>query len=235
MRRLIGWLRGGADELGWDDLVRRVVAAVGELGRFGARGRVAFPPQVEIDIAVPAGALEVVRGFTARSDFDREVAAALANRSDCGLADLPGREYRVAEGDRLQIQAREAAPCRWQLRIEGGDRDGRDVAVAAGRSEIAFGRGDWHGAAQAARNELVVCDRTEFVSRRAGRIHCLGSRLEVEALDQGDFLAIRRPDGSTIRPSRTPSGRVAVGDGDAIELSDGQGRERAIRLVVSRM
>ena len=235
MRRLFGWLRGGADELGWDDLVRRVVDAVSELRRFGARGRVAFPPQVEIDIVVAAGAVEVVRGFALRSDFDREVAAALANRTDCALADLPGRAYRVLEGERALVQAREAAPRGWQVRIEGGDRHGRAFAVPAGRAEISFGRGDWHGASHDSRNELVVCDRTEFVSRRAGRLHCLGGRLEVEALDQGDFLAVRRGDGSTIRPSRTPSGRVPLGEGEAIELSDGKSGEPAIRLVVERV
>ena len=101
-------------------------------------------------------------------------------------------------------------------------------------AEIPFGRGDWHGSAQGGRNQLVVCDRTEFVSRRAGRLHGVGSRLEVEALDQGDFLAVCRGDGSVVRPLRTPSGRVAIGDGDAIEIGDGRGRERAIRLRVRR-
>ena len=234
MRRLMGWLRGGSDEVGWDDVIRQVVQAVAALARFGARGRVAFPPEVMIEIAAPAGAVELVRGFIERSDFDREVGAAIANRCDCPVADLPARAYRVAEGDRLAVRVEEAAASRWRLEIQGGDRDGHVFEVPAGRSEIPFGRGEWHGSVQGGRNQLVVCDRTEFVSRRAGRLHGVGSRLEVEALDQGDFLAVCRGDGSVVRPLRTPSGRVAIGDGDAIEIGDGRGNERAIRLLVRR-
>lgn len=229
----MGWLRGGSDELGWDDLIRRSVDSIAGLARFGARGRVAFPPQVEVEIAVPADAVELARGFVARPDFDREVGAALANRCDAAPADLPGRRFRVEEGSRVAVRAAEAAPASWQLRVEGGDRDGSVFTVPAGRSEIAFGRGDWHGGHDA-RNELVVCDRTEFVSRRAGRVHALGGRLEVESLDQGDFLAVRRADGAVVRPVRTPTGRAAVGDGDVIEIVDGRGGERAVRLIVKR-
>ena len=99
-------------------------------------------------------------------------------------------------------------------------------------SELAFGRGAWHGADHGARNDLVVCERTEFVSRRAGRLYRAGHQLEVAALDQGDQLVVRRASGDAIRPSRTARGRAVVGAGDAIELGDGRGG--SMRLVVER-
>lgn len=229
-----GWLRGGNDEVGWDDLVRRIASAVAGLARFGARGRVTFPPAVEVEIAVRPGAIELVRAFSGRSDFDREVTAAIANRCDCPVAELPARAYRIAEGRRFALRVTEAAPSRWRVEIQGGDRAGQVFAVPPGRADIPFGRGEWHGSVRDGRNELVVCDRTEFVSRRAGRLHCHGSRVEVEALAQGEFLAVCRADGSVVHPVRTPAGRAAVGDGDAIELTDGRARDRAVRIIVWR-
>jgi hypothetical protein len=70
------------------------------------------------------------------------------------------------------------------------------------------------------------------VSRRAGRLWRAGPGFEIEALDQGDGLVVRRAAGEAIRPARTARGRLAVRDGDAIELGDGHGR--AVRLVVRR-
>ncbi|HEY3358212.1 MAG TPA: FHA domain-containing protein [Polyangia bacterium] len=230
--RLLRWLRGGSDELGWDDLVRRVADEVARLGRYGARGQVSFPPEVNVRITVAEGSLEVIRGFVGRPELDREVEAALANRCDCAPADLPLREYAVAAGAATAITVTEGAARAWELLIEGGDLAGRSVRLPPGQAEARFGRGEWHGPDQHVRNDLVVAQRTEYVSRRAGRLLRAGHVLEVEPLDQGDGLVVRRAAGEALRPARTASGRVPVRAGDVIELGDGHGR--AVRLVLRR-
>lgn len=232
----MGWLsdllRGGSGELGWDDLIRRIVEAIAGLHRFGPRGEPAFPPDVVVRITVPEGSAAVVQSFLERRDLDREVAAGLANRCDASPDALPAREYLLSIADRVSITAAESAPRPWRLVIAGGDLDGQILALPAAWSELAFGRGPWHGADHGARNDLVVCERTEFVSRRAGRLYRAGHRLEVAALDQGDELVVRRASGEAIRPARTARGRAVVGAGDAIELGDGRGD--ALRLLVRR-
>jgi hypothetical protein len=231
----MGWLtdllRGGGDELGWDDLVRRITDAIVPLKRYGPRGEVAFPPEVVVRITVSGGA-DVVQGFIDRPELDREVGAALANRCDVAVETLPVREYAVSHADRTAITASEGAPKAWHLVIAGGDLDGRSLALPAGWSELAFGRGTWHGADHGAKNDLVVCEKTEFVSRRAGRLYRAGHQLEVASLDQGDELVVRRASGETVRPARTARGRAVVKAGDAIELGDGRGA--TVRLVVQR-
>jgi len=233
MRRILGWLRGGSDELGWDDLVRRVVDRIAPLAHHGPRGGVTFPAQVEVRITVATGSAEVVQRFVAAPAFDREVGAVLANRCDCPPAALPPRSYRVAPGERDAIEVSEGQAPRWQLRVEGGDRDGAVLELPAGAGELSFGRGEWHGPDRQLRNDLVVCEQIAFVSRRAGRLHRTGARVEVEALDQGDLLVVRRRGGTSLRPTRTPTGRVALEPGDAIELGEGGGG-RAVRLLVAR-
>src|SRR5690606_15140870 len=109
------------------------------------------------------------------------------------------------------------------LAIAGGDRDGQTLELPTSWTELAFGRGPWHGADHGAKNDLVVCDKTEFVSRRAGRLYRAGHQLEVAALDQGDELVVRRESGESVRPARTARGRASVKPGDAIELGDGKG------------
>ncbi|HEU0037008.1 MAG TPA: hypothetical protein VFQ53_40635 [Kofleriaceae bacterium] len=233
----MGWLsdllRGGANELGWDDLIRRVVDEIAKLKRYGARGEVAFPMDVTVRITVGEGSVDVVKGFIDKPELDREVGAALANRCDVAVDQLPAREYVVSPADRTTITIVEGAPKLWQLAIVGGDFDGRQHTMPASWSELAFGRGEWHGGERGARNDLVVCERTEFVSRRAGRLHRAGHIVEVVALDQGDLLLVHRAGGETVRPARTARGRVAMKAGDAIELSDGRGG--SVRLVLSRV
>ncbi len=229
---LKGMLRGGDDELGWDDLIRRVVDAVSALRRYGPRGEVAFPDAVVVRITVGEGGAAVVQGFVERPDLDREVGAALATKHDVDPGALPLREYVVSIADRTTVTATEGAPRSWQLAIAGGDRDGQSLALPPGWTELAFGRGPWHGADHGAKNDLVVCDKTEFVSRRAGRLYRAGHVLEVASLDQGDELVVRRASGETIRPARTARGRAVLKEGDAIELSDGRGG--LVRLVVQR-
>lgn len=232
----MGWLsnmlRGGTGELGWDDLVRGIVDAVAALRSYGARGDVAFPPDVLVRITVPEDRVRIVQSFIDRPDLDREVGAALANRCDTRVDALPAREYAVSAADRVAITAAEGAPKAWRLVISGGDRDGESLVLPASWSELAFGRGTWHGPDHGARNDLIICERTEFVSRRAGRLFRVGHQLEVASLDQRDELVVRRASGETVRPARTARGRAVIGPGDAVELGDGRGG--AVRLLVQR-
>jgi hypothetical protein len=225
-------VRGGRGELGWDELVRRIVDAIAGLRRYGPRGETAFPPDVVVRITVTEGGVAIVQSFVDRPDLDRDVVAGLANRCDVGPDALPAREYVVSVADRVSITATEGTPRAWRLVIAGGDLDGQTLALPAGWSELAFGRGPWHGADRGVRNDLVVCERTEFVSRRAGRLYHVGHQLEVASLDQGDELAVRRASGEAIRPTRTARGRAVVATGDAIELGDGRGE--TLRLIVQR-
>jgi hypothetical protein len=226
------WLRGGADELGWDDLVREVGKAVGGLARHGARGKIAFPADVTVHIEVGHGGVDVIRQFVAKREFDVEVAAAVSNRYDCALSDLPEREYQVAPAEATRIRATEGARRVWELAVEGGDLSGQVLVLPSGRAELRFGRGPFHGADQALRNDVVVCEKSEFVSRRAGRIMVAGARLEIEAVDQADGLVVHRVGGETIRPARTAKGRVTAGADDVMELTDGRGG--SIRLTIVR-
>lgn len=229
---LKGMLRGGGDELGWDDLIRRVTDAIVGLRRYGPRGEVAFPEAIVVRITVAEGGAAIVQGFIDRPELDREVGAAVANRCDVEPSTLPIREYVVSVADRTTVTATEGAPRSWQLAITGGDRDGQQLTLPAGWSELAFGRGPWHGADHGAKNDLVVCDKTEFVSRRAGRLFRAGHVLEVASLDQADELVVRRASGETVRPARTARGRAVLKEGDTIELGDGRGT--TLRLVLQR-
>lgn len=232
----MGWLsdllRGGDDELGWDDLIRRTVDAVAKLRTYGPRGESVFPEDVIVRITVGEGGAAIVQGFIDKPELDREVAAALANRCDLAVDALPAREYIVSVADRVSITASEGTMKSWRLVIAGGDRDGETLELPASWTELAFGRGPWHGADHGARNDLVVCDKTEFVSRRAGRLFRAGHQLEVASLDQADELVVRRASGETVRPARTARGRAIVKPDDVIELSDGKGG--AVRLQVQR-
>jgi hypothetical protein len=230
---LKGMLRGGGDELGWDDLIRRVVEAVAAMRRYGPKGEVAFPDEVSVRITVAEGGAAVVQGFVDRPELDREVGAALANKCDVDAGALPVREYVVSVADRTTVTASEGAPRSWQLAITGGDRDGQLLALPPGWTELSFGRGAWHGADHGAKNDLIVCEKTEFVSRRAGRLFRAGHVLEVASLDQGDELVVRRAGGETVRPARTARGRAVLKTGDTIELGDGRGG--TVQLVVQRI
>lgn len=224
---LTGLLRGGSNEISWDDLVRRVVDQVAALRHWGARGAIALPAELVIAIDVPERSLAVVRGFATDPRFDRDVAAMLGNRIDRAPHELPPREYVVGAGARLAIAVREAEPRAWELAIRGGDLDGRTLALPAA-GDIEFGRGSGEGP----RCDAVVCEQTAFVSRRAGRLIRIGQRFEVEALDQGDLLVVRRAGGEVVRPARTARGRVVLAPDDVIELLDG--RADAVRIAVRR-
>jgi hypothetical protein len=230
MSRLTDWLRGGSHELGWDDLIRQIVDAVAALARYAERGQIAFPPEVVVSIVVGEGSVEVIREFVGKPELDREVTKALANRCDCEPHDLPVREYAVSLGDETSISATEGAAKAWQLVVEGGDRSGEILVLPAGRTELRFGRGEWHGSGRHIRNDLVICETTSFVSRRAGTLIRAGHQFEVAALDQGDALLVKQSGGDVLRPARTARGRVAVRPGDVIELTDGRGDAIRLRL-----
>lgn len=227
------FLRGGRDELGFDDLVHRVVDAIAAHGHRESRGRIVFPAAITVRIEVPAASGEVVRGFVGSPGFDERVVATLANRSDREPGDLPEREYLVEAAETIRIAADAAIPRGYRLRIAGGDRDGAVIDLAPASAEIRFGRGPHHGGDRSLMNDVVVCDAIESVSRRAGRIVFVGSRLEIESLDQGDGLVVRRPRGEAVRPARTARGRVALGEGDVIELPDVRGG--GIRIAIERI
>jgi hypothetical protein len=233
MRWLWSWVRGGADELGWDDVIRRVTKAIADTAHFGARGATSFPPEVEVTIIVAGeGPAEVAREFLQRPGFDREVATQLVNRCDCAASDLPVRSYRIEEGERLAVtvKARSAGEARWVLRVEGGDLDGEELELPPGRTELRFGRGPWHGGDRQVANDLVVSEDCSYISRRAGRLIASGHVFEVESLDQGDLLFVRRASGEALRPARAASGRATLGAGDAIELADGAGETVCLHL-----
>src|SRR5262245_18857879 len=202
----MGWLsdmlRGGRDELGWDDLIRRAVEAIAPLKRYGPKGLVVFPAEVIVRITVGKGSVEVVQGFVDRPDLDQSIGAALANRWDLPVDELPTRAYVVSAADRTSFTATEGVPKSWRLSIAGGDLDGRALDLPVRWSELAFGRGPWHGTDQAVQNDLIVADTTEFVSRRAGRLYRAGVMIEVASLDQGDELVVRRKGGEAVRPAR---------------------------------
>ena len=50
----MGWLgrlmSGGDDELGWDDLIRRIVDAIAPLKAYGPKGEATFPDEVIVRI-----------------------------------------------------------------------------------------------------------------------------------------------------------------------------------------
>jgi hypothetical protein len=232
----MGWLsdllRGGDDELGWDDLIRLATSEVAKLRTYGPKGESVFPEDVIVRITVKEGGAAVIQGFIDRPELDREVGAKLANQCDVALDALPAREYIVSVADRISVSASEGIAKTWRLVISGGDLDGQTLALPPSWTELAFGRGPWHGADHGAKNDLVVCDKTEYVSRRAGRLFRAGHQLEITSLDQADELLVRRATGETVRPARTARGRAIVKPDDTIELSDGKGA--AVRLLVQR-
>jgi len=217
---LKGMLRGGDDELGWDDLVRRIVDAVGLLRRFGPKGEVAFPDEVIVRITVGEGSVATIQGFVDRPELDREVGAALANKHDVAVTTLPARGYVVSAADRTAVTASEGASKPWSLRVENG----ATITFPDGWSEQTFGRGT--------DCDVTIFETTNYVSRRAFRLLRTGNVIEVAALDQGDELVVRRASGDTVRPARTSRGRVALQSDDRIELGDGRGN--AVHLTVKR-
>ncbi|MFZ5480570.1 MAG: hypothetical protein ACOZNI_27655 [Myxococcota bacterium] len=226
-------LSGGEDELGRDDLLRRVEDGILALKRHGARGREVFPAGVRVRVVAADGSLATLRGFVADPAFERELEARLANR----LAtpdQLPARRYEVVAGEPTDVTVIED-PDRVAavLVIEGGDRDGDRFPVELGRREWRVGRGKWHQERpddQRLPNDIVLTESLAWVSRAAAIVRRAGALLEVEARQQGEFLVVVKRDGTQQRPAMTASGRIPLAVGDRVELHDGQNGRVALRV-----
>jgi len=227
-------LTGGVSEITGDSLARRVVDRIVRMRTRGRRGAVRLPDEVQITVRVAAGSLQVVRSLVEDPDFDEEISHRLENR----LVDLPKtahplRLYSVEPGDVDGIEVSEVVrPVQLSLQILDGDRRGESLRVPTSKRDLRVGRGQLHGPSELSEsNDLVVTHDDTFVSRRAARIRRLGRHLRLQALDQGDCLAVERPTGERVRPSRTIEGWAPVRPGDVIELTDGAGLRLRLRLV----
>lgn len=227
-------LTGGATELTGDSLARRVVDRIVAMRTRGRRGAVRLPDEVQVTVRVADGSLQVIRSLVEDPDFDQEVAHRLENR----LVDLPQtahplRLYTVEAGEVDDVEVSEfVKPVGLTLDVLDGDRQGDVLSVPTSKRDLRVGRGQHHGPGDLAeRNDLVVTWEDAFVSRRAARVRRMGHHLRLQALDQGDTLAVERPSGERTRPSRTIEGWSPVRPGDLVEFSDGAGRVLRVRLV----
>lgn len=225
MRRLLDPGLSGRDALDRPSLRRRTVQAILELRQRGSQGGDALPRAVRVVVDVAAGSREVVQGFVDDPAFDREVGAELLNRlAGLGSDSLPNRTYVVTAGGDGEpaVRAAEAGdePSHY-LWIDSGDLQGKAVPLKAGQDSYRLGRGTWHGSQGSQPNDVVLTENEQFVSRRAAVMERSGTGYLLTALDQGEFLTVRRADGQRVRPFRVRGGRVPVGPGDRIELDNG--------------
>lgn len=230
---LAGPLSGGDDELGREDLLRRLEEGILGLRRHGARGKEVFPAGVRVRIEIAEGGLATVRAFLADPAFERDLESRLRNRLvDPGQ--LPARRYQVERGDVTRVELHEEDHAvSAMLAIEGGDRDGDRFPVELGRREWRLGRGKWHQERpddQRLPNDVVLTESLSWVSRAAAILRRSGAFLEVEARQQGDFLVVQRRDGTQVRPAMTASGRVPVAAGDRLLFHDGGEGRLALRI-----
>lgn len=226
-------LAGGDDELGRDDLLRRVEEGVLALRRHGRHGKDVFPPAVRVQVTTKDRSLETLRAFLADPSLDRDLEARLLNR--LATPDrLPVRAYVVTAGDTNAVDVVEdALALQGTFVVEGGDRSGDRYLVELGRAEWRLGRGRWHQERaddQRLPNDIPVTDSAPFVSRAAALVRRSGAWLEVEARQQGDFLFVVRRDGTQVRPAVSSSGRVPLAAGDRLVFHDGEGAEIVVRL-----
>ncbi|MEN0063635.1 MAG: hypothetical protein AAGA48_15900 [Myxococcota bacterium] len=226
-------LTGGVSEITGDSLARRVVDRIVRMRTRGKRGTVRLPDEVQVIIRVSGGSLQVVRSIVEDPDFDQEIAHRLENR----LVDLPKtahplRLYRVEQGESDEIKVSEVVhPVQLALTVLDGDRHGEALRVPTSKRDLRVGRGKLHGTSDLSEsNDVIVTYDAPFVSRRAARIRRLGRHLRLQALDQGDCLAVERPSGERVRPNRTIEGWAPVRPGDLIEFSDGAGQLLRLRL-----
>ena len=177
------------------------------------------------------GSVQVIERFVNDPPSTARSRRALLNQLVRAREDrMPVRRYFVKAGKKTQVAVKESPPGRYQLRIEGGDRDGQTSRALPAASDVfLLGRGPWHGDDQQVANDVIVLARARSaVSRRAARLHRVGGGFELESLDQREALVVAQPDGQRLRPALSASGRVPVRPGDAIEFTDGS-EDRAHR------
>jgi FHA domain len=220
VKELFGGLTEG--ELAQPDLLRRVTDGIAALARHAGKGTPVLPPEVEVQITVGGGSVQVVEQFVQDPAFDREIEARLLNELvKLRPEGLPVRRYIVSAGERTSVEVKESPRRRYQLRIEGGDRDGVTITLPPNRRHYLLGRGDWHGDEQEVANDVVLSRSDKAISRRAARLHRSTSGLELESLDQQQALVVERPNGEKLRPALASSGRVPLASGDRIAFTDG--------------
>jgi hypothetical protein len=218
-------------ELGHPDLLRRVVDGIAKLKRHADRGVEVLPPEVEVTITVGEGSVQVIERFVNEPTFDREVEAGLRNKLVRAREDrMPVRRYFVKAGPRTQVTVKESPPKTYHLRVDRGDKPGREIALPGEKRVFLVGRGPWHGDDQQVANDVVLSESEKAISRRAARLHRVSGNFEIEALDQSEALVVVRPDGQRLRPALSASGRVPVQPGDLIEFTDGAKPVLTVRL-----
>ncbi len=239
LERLKGALKGARgqtehdpDGLDQPNLRRKIVDRILRLKRWGPKGAERLPPVVAVSIEVGEGSIEVVQSFVDDPELDREVEADLLNRLVKIRPDgLPVRLYnkvRPASRNRVDVQEAAEGNVAW-LEIEGGDQDGMWHPITTSQAECRLGRGAWHGGEKLTRNDIMVSESDRFVSRRAAVLRRVGSGLAVEALDQGDDLAVVRGS-QRVRPTHVRGGAVAVRPGDVIEFNNGGSKTVKVRI-----
>lgn len=222
---------GHVDPDGLDEATLRqtIVERILMMRQRGPMGIDQLPRVIEVTVEVADDrSVDVVRGYVDDPGFDDEIGAALANRLVGVGASVPMRLFTVGRATSTRVTVKEADGGAWaRVRIEGGDRDGTVVDIAGDRPRYHLGRGDWHGDGEAPANDIVLSKNDRFVSRRAAVLRRAGSGLEIASLDQGEFLIVVRPNGQRLRPTHARTGRIRIGIGDALELTDG-GRQRIV-------
>lgn len=227
-------LDGGDQELGREDLLRQVEEGILALRRHGSRGKEVFPPAVRVEIRAAEGSLTTLRNFVEDPAFERELEARLSNRLVAAEV-LPARRYRVEAGPSSEVRVEEdAVALLGRAIVVGGDRDGAELVMEAGRREWRIGRGPWHQERaddQRLPNDLVITETIPYVSRAAALFRRSGAALEVESRQQGEFLIVVRKDGSQLRPAMTASGRVPVRPGDRLDFHDGASERLSVLIL----
>ncbi len=226
-------LSGGSEELGRDDLLRRVADGISRMRTWGAKGSELFPPAVVVKISVADASVSLIKEMVDDPAFDHEVEARLKNTlvRVTGVR-MPVRRYEVREASENRIQVKEDSESAvTRLTIEGGDLDGQTLDMPTRQRVFRMGRGEWHGSDRVVPNDLVITNSDAFVSRAAAIIRRVGAFLELETRDQGEFLLLHRGDGARVRPAMTAKGRVLVRPGDSIAFTDGASKRITIKVV----